>query len=244
MQFDTATYVVFLTLVVGLYWTLRGHSTARVALLLAASFLFYGWWDARFLVLIVASTVLDYWVGARLHRSESTSVRRRYLFLSILGNLGVLSFFKYTNFLAQSVLQIGSWWSGEAAQFDPYSILLPVGISFYTFQSMSYTIDIYRRRLQPVNSFLQFALFVAFFPQLVAGPIVRARNFLPQLKGVPRFAPRRMSRGLSLILVGLVKKVAFADALGTFVVDRVFLAPEKFQALDALFAAYAYSFQI
>jgi D-alanyl-lipoteichoic acid acyltransferase DltB (MBOAT superfamily) len=164
--------------------------------------------------------------------------------VSLVANLGLLGFFKYFNFFAGSLAGLLAQISGQPADFQALQIVLPVGISFYTFQSMSYTIDIYQRRLQPADSLRQFALFVAFFPQLVAGPIVRARSFLPQLKNRPRLSDRRMGSGLFLILTGLTKKVIFADTLGRAIVDPVFRTPHQFGSLESLMAAYGYSFQI
>ena len=243
MSFNSATYAGFLALVFCLYWALARRPTARHLLLLGASYAFYAHWDPRFLALIVFSTVLDWTVGRRLARSEARRVRRRWLLASLVGNLGVLGFFKYFDFF-----------SGQAAALleplglaaDPLTLdlLLPVGISFYTFQTLSYTIDVYRRELAPEPSLLRFAVFVAFFPQLVAGPIVRARQFLPQLAASPHLGHAALRSGLALIFWGLTKKILLADVLGSELVDPAWAHPERFGSYATALAIVGYAFQI
>ncbi|HKJ25902.1 MAG TPA: MBOAT family protein, partial [Myxococcota bacterium] len=179
MLFSEFLFLPFFTVVFAVHWLLRGN-VARKRWLLVASYVFYGAWDPRFLLLIFASTLVDYVAGARIAASDDRGVRRRWLVASLGANLGILGFFKYWNFFAVSA---GAVLGALGLDVAPRTlhIVLPVGISFFTFQSMSYTIDIHRRRIGPERSFADFALFVSFFPQLVAGPIVRASELLPQL---------------------------------------------------------------
>ena len=189
-------------------------------MLLAASYVFYGWWDWHFLGLIFFSTLVDYVCGILLDRRQATDpnryelserARKRVLLASLICNLGLLGFFKYYNFFTESLAS--SVWVLLGYEFEPWflEIAVPVGISFYTFQSLSYTIDIYRGKLSSRRSFLDFALFVAIFPQLVAGPIVRAKEMLPQIEEDRRFDLNKAQEGIWLILWGLVKKVVIAD---------------------------------
>ncbi|MGB1708227.1 MAG: MBOAT family O-acyltransferase, partial [Rubripirellula sp.] len=209
-------------------------------MLLIASYYFYAYWDYRFCSLLALSTVVDYCIARAMVRSSGTVFRRALLITSLAVNLGVLGFFKYFNFFIESArpaLQaIGL--SGETL-----NIILPVGVSFYTFQTLSYTIDVYRGVLKPVNRFMDFALYVAFFPQLVAGPIVRARELLPQLAVVPRFSKRRFYAGAQQMLRGLVKKVLLADRLGE-AVDVVFAGPDLYSGLTVWIVVFAYAGQI
>jgi D-alanyl-lipoteichoic acid acyltransferase DltB (MBOAT superfamily) len=243
MLFNSVGYGVFLPVVLLVFWLLRERRTARHAFLLAASYLFYAFWSWKYLGLILFSTLLDYWVGAALFREPHAGRRRLWLAASLLGNLGVLATFKYYGFFARGLASLlGS--IGVEVSLPVLDVLLPVGISFYTFQTLSYTIDIHRRRLEPTESLLDFALFVAFFPQLVAGPIVRAAHFLPQLGRRPTLDDTAISQGLARILEGLFKKVVIADTLAVSIVDPVFLAPRDFGTVDTLLAVYAYALQI
>lgn len=217
---------------------LRHRGNGRKLFFLFASWFFYACWDWRFLSLILFSTVLDFFVGSRIHKSIAKKTRRLWLLLSLFGNLGILATFKYYDFFAESLIQL------TGASIPLIQVALPVGISFYTFQTLSYTIDIYRKQLVPTRSFSDFALFVAFFPQLVAGPIVRAREFLPQLE--PNAAtptPTKVQQGLSDIIVGLFKKVVIADTIGRGIGDPFFENPEAYGTLGAICAIYAVAFQ-
>ncbi len=180
MLFNSLTFLVFLPVVLGLYHVARSSLRAQNALLLVASYVFYGWWDWRFLSLILLSTAVDFAVGRGLARTDDDRARKRLLFVSLGANLGLLGFFKYFGFFVDSAIDAFAS-LGIQASAPTLSIVLPVGISFYTFQTLSYTIDVYRRRLEPTDDALTFALFVAFFPQLVAGPIERASHLLPSL---------------------------------------------------------------
>jgi len=242
MQFNSLAYAALLSVSFFLSWALSRAHLPRVVLLLAASYLFYANWRVAYLGLIVASSALDYVVGLRLFRSSDPLVRRRLLLVSLVGNLGLLGVFKYFNFFAHSaravLLHMG-------VDLPPVvlDVVVPVGISFYTFQSLSYTIDIYRGALA-VESPLEFFLFVAFFPQLVAGPIVRASDFLPQIKARPFLAPGAGGRGLALIALGLVKKSVIADLLAVNLVDRVFESPQIYTSAELLMGVYGYAAQI
>ncbi len=203
MLFNSWEYWLFFLIVIPLFYS----SPLRIGryVLLAASYFFYMWWNPKFILLILTSTLIDYLCGMALPRL--TRNRRLVLVVSLITNLGLLGFFKYYNFFSSSIAEV----LGISTDSLFLQIVLPVGISFYTFQSMSYTIDIYRGELEPVRSFVDFALFVAFFPQLVAGPIVRAREFLPQLKGWHSPCGRDVQEGIMLVLLGLVKKMVLAD---------------------------------
>lgn len=244
MLFNSLTFAWFFVLVFAGAWSLRRQGAWRHLFLLAASYLFYANWSPRFLILILWSTGLDYVIGLALERSQRTSRRKLYLLFSLVGNLGVLGFFKYWGFFtAETVALLNS--VGFDAHLPTLKIVLPVGISFYTFQTLSYTIDVYRKRMPAEPSLLRFALFVAFFPQLVAGPIVRASRFLPQLRDTPTLSLEQMRSGLALMFWGLTKKVLIADFLGATVVQGFWDAPgTATSGLGAVFAIYAYAFQI
>ena len=210
--------------------------------MLIASYVFYSWWDWRFLTLIWLSTIVDFWTGQRIEDETSNNLKRRYLLLSITTNLGILAYFKYAGFFVDSFVDLMSA-LGFNLSIEPLRIILPVGISFYTFQTMSYSIDIYRKNMKPTKSLLDFALFVGFFPQLVAGPIVRARDFLTQLATNNR-QPIQTGRATKLILGGLFKKIVIADLLATEIVDGVFRNPAGSTGLETLIGIYGYALQI
>lgn len=239
MQFTQLEFLLFFIVVLLASWTCKRRQT-RNAILLFASYYFYSYWDYRFCGLLVFSTAIDFVAAKQIHRTHSPRQRRVWLILSIVSNLGVLGFFKYFNFFVESagVLLSSFGWSTSTLE-----IILPVGISFYTFQTLSYTIDVYRGKIQPAQSLLDFALYVAFFPQLVAGPIVRAVELLPQLGQVPSWSSSRFYGGTQQILRGLVKKVLLADRLGEFV-DVVFEGPELYSGITVWLAVIAYAGQI
>lgn len=241
MLFTEIAFAPFLLLTLLAMALAGSRNRSQLGVLLCASYIFYGWWDVRFLALILFSTGLDYFVGAALAAASSQRRRRTLLGLSLAGNLGLLGFFKYAEFFLESLrLSLAS--IGIEAHVPTLRVLLPVGISFYTFQSLSYTLDIYFRKLEPEPSLLRFMVFVSSFPQLVAGPIVRAREMLPQLRG--NFFSQSDSAGLLLIFYGLAKKLFLADPLGFALADRLFRNPQRFDGLDALLGIYGYSFQI
>jgi D-alanyl-lipoteichoic acid acyltransferase DltB (MBOAT superfamily) len=241
MLFDTFTFFFFLALVFGLYWSLpKGATSWRNLLLLVASYIFYGWWDWRFLGLIAFSSVVDFLVGQRLNATEETRPRRLWLLLSLLTNLGLLGVFKYYDFFVTSFADaLGS--IGLEVHPATLGLILPVGISFYTFQTLSYTIDVYRRRIEPTGDLLHFLAFVSFFPQLVAGPIERASHLLPQFEEEKTFDAQTAHSGMRLILWGLFKKVVVADSCAVHV-DAIFAShatmPPSVVALGIVYFAF------
>lgn len=243
MNFNSLEYGVFLFVVVAIYWAITQSSVARRTLLLIASYIFYMSWSSYYAGLILFSTLVDFQLGRWLAKEESETRRRALLIASLVTNLGLLFIFKYFNFFVETGEQFVSLF-GSSIEITRSRLMLPVGISFYTFQTLSYTIDLYRRRLDAETSFLNFAVFVSFFPQLVAGPIVRAVDFLPQLSKRPRITPTRFHAGILRILQGLAKKIILADLLATLLVDDVFANPQDFGTVDHLLALYGYSFQI
>ena len=241
MLFTEISFAPFLLLTLVAMALAGRRNGSQLGVLLGASYLFYGWWDLRFLLLIAFSTILDYLVGASLPGASSLRRRRALLGLSLVGNLGLLFFFKYAGFFVES-LRAALASIGVEASLPVLHTVLPVGISFYTFQSLSYTLDIYFGRMEPERSLLRFMVYVSAFPQLVAGPIVRAREMLPQLRG--DFFSRSSSAGILLVFYGLAKKLFLADLLGFHIADRVFRNPGQFEAPEVLLGLYAYSFQI
>ena len=236
--------VVLFVLGVGLgaSQTAAHRALGRVVILFVASSLFYHAWAAAMpgpyrylLALLLGTIVLDYYLGLWIERTEQPARRKALLIISLCSNLGILVFFKYADFFTQDVLDL---------PVRRLHLILPAGISFHTFQSLSYTIDVYRKQLRATRSVIQFATFVLFFPQLVAGPIVRAQDLLPQLEVLPALELPAATAGLFRIVVGLFKKIALADTLALALVDRVFEAPERFSAIEVSAGVYAYALQI
>jgi len=240
MLFNSFQFAIFFIIVYGLYISFNHKWQNRMLLL--ASYVFYGAWDWRFLSLIVISTVLDYYCGIFIHESGSEKRRKYFLTLSIVGNLFILGFFKYYDFFAVSLKDL---FLVFGVPIDPrlLNIVLPVGISFYTFQTMSYTMDIYRNEMEPTKKFLDFALFVSFFPQLVAGPIERAKHLLPQVLNDRKLSLEKFYEGCYLISWGLFQKVFVADNLSR-IVDPVFASGPPYNGAKVLLALYAFAFQI
>jgi len=241
MFFNSFIFFIFLAAVLAIYLSL-GTRRGRAVCLLAASCLFYGYWDWRFLSLLAVSTVVDFTVGLKLERTEAQRTRRRLLLSSLVVNLGILGVFKYFNFFAGG-LQAVAGALGLRLDFVHLNIILPVGISFYTFKTLSYTIDVYRRKLPPTRSLVDYALYVSFFPNLVAGPIDRARSLLPQIAGLRAPTRQQVREGLVLITLGLFKKVLIGDAAGR-VVDNVFGQPELYRSPELLAGLILFSLQI
>jgi alginate O-acetyltransferase complex protein AlgI len=239
--FQSPLFVFFFVAVVALLFLVR-RRPLRHAVLLLASYTFYAAWDPRFLVLIWLSTAVDFFVGQRLPVATGSRGKRSLLMISMVSNLGILGVFKYFDFFAASATDLAAL-LGVSLHPTTLDVVLPVGISFYTFQSMSYTLDIYRGRLTPEPSALRFALYVAFFPQLVAGPIVRASHFLPQLARdrLPRL--QDLAPGLLLFCVGLFKKIAMADHFGRFA-DPLFGNPELYSSPALALGVFCYAAQI
>lgn len=239
MQFDSLTYAVFLWLNFVIYWALpRRWQNAQ---LLLASYVFYGWWDWRFLGLIVISSAVDYSMGLAIHDSQEPGRRRVYLGISLAANLGLLGLFKYYDFFVSSLKSLFAE-MGMTVGLDSLGLILPVGISFYTFQTMSYTLDIYREKMEPTRDFVAFLAFVAFFPQLVAGPIERAKSLLPQFLDDRTFDGERANEGLRYILYGLFLKLVVANNLAQ-AVDTVY-ANETANGWMYWLATYQFAFQI
>jgi D-alanyl-lipoteichoic acid acyltransferase DltB (MBOAT superfamily) len=241
MLFVEFRFFWFFLAVFAVYWALRENRTRKIWLLLC-SYFFYACWNWKFLFLIMASSALDYLVGTMLARTRDPRARRGWLIVSLCANLGTIAFFKYYNFFVTSAAALLGW-LGLHPSLHTLNIIIPVGVSFYTFHSMSYTIDVYRGKLKPVSSILDLACFIGFFPQMVAGPIVRASAFLPQLQTIRRFADVDGRAALVLFLTGFVKKACIADAVAPFV-DRYFDAPWNFTAASAWVAVLFYAIQI
>lgn len=241
MLFNSVEFVIFIAIVLPIYALLRGQ--ALRAFLVTASYIFYGWANPFYCFLLLASTILDFNVGRALYRADKERTRRQLLFLSLAGNLGLLGIFKYSGFFVKSVNDIASVVGFDLGLIPP-EIILPVGISFYTFQTLSYTIDIYQGKMQPTDDFLSFALFVAFFPQLVAGPIERARDLLPQLKRKQTTTGDDAIVGVTRILWGMMKKVVIADNIAIFVNQIYGPLFEGASNIELVMATWLFAFQI
>lgn len=239
MLFTSLQFVVFFGIVLALNQALRGWPILQKLMLVAASYYFYAQWNWHYLFLVWFSTIVDYSIGLRLPRSPNP---KRLIILSVVVNLGFLAIFKYANWVI-ATLNGSAEALGSSLHITPLDLLLPVGISFYTFQSLSYTIDVYRGVMQPRRNFLDYALAVAFFPQLEAGPIVRAREFFAELDGPKFVGLADVQRALVLIGFGFVKKMVFADSLAVFA-DSVFNNPIGAGFWNTLLAIYAFAFQI
>jgi len=241
MMFCSLEFLPFFAVVFSLYW-LMPWRPARVGWLLAASFWFYSCWNRWLAVLIVASTTLDFAIGLGLEHATRPSLRRLLLAISLVFNLGLLAYFKYMNFFLES-LQQALRWTGWEPGWSTLQVLLPVGISFYTFEAISYTVDVYRRRVPAERNLAHFLLFILFFPHLVAGPIVRARDFLPQVVRPKRWSWLRAQWGVELFLLGLVKKLLIADRMA-LLADPVFAHPDQYGSGAVWLGVLAYSVQI
>jgi len=241
MLFVEFRFFWFFLAVFAVYWSLRQNNSRKVWLLVC-SYFFYAAWNWKFLFLIMGSSALDYLVGTMLTGTRDPRARRGWLVLSLCVNLGAIAFFKYFNFFVTSAATFLEW-LGLPANLHTLNIVIPVGVSFYTFHSMSYTIDVYRGKLRAVSSILDLACFIGFFPQMVAGPIVRAFAFLPQLQTVRRFADVDVRGALVLFLTGFVKKACVADAVAPLA-DRFFQMPAHFTVASAWVGVLAYTIQI
>lgn len=241
MQFDSVTFILFLFIILALFHGLDGWKSKKIVLLLF-SYLFYAAWRPPLLLLLFVSTSVD-WLAARyMARSGNQLHRTTWLIVSLLVNLGLLAYFKYAAWITENLasLSVVLGWRADIPVLD---IILPIGISFYTFQTLSYTIDVYRKRIEPANSLLDFALYVGFFPQLVAGPIVRAAQFLPQLNRERFIIPDRLAKGWILFIFGLFSKVVLADAVLAPVVDQVY-GGKAVAFWEAWLSVFAFSGQI
>lgn len=243
MLFPTLDFGLFFLIVFAVSWELRERLELRKVFLLGASYFFYGYWDWRFMGLLAASSTINYLAGRWIARGHSERQRKWVLGVAVALNLGILGVFKYYGFFLDSLADLM-----VAIEFErdlPFlEIILPVGISFFTFQGISYIVDVYRRDVEPVDSIVDLFLYISFFPQLVAGPIVRAAHFLPQLRQEPRLDRKLVALGVVLILLGLFKKMVVANYLATELVDQVFFDPTAYSAPDLLLGVYAYAVQI
>jgi alginate O-acetyltransferase complex protein AlgI len=240
MLFNSFEFIFFMIAFYALY-IITNHKIQNI-IILVSSYIFYGYWDWRFLSLIAISTVIDFYCGQMIESAGNKKRKHLFLKLSMISNLGILGFFKYFNFFTSELI-------GVLNSFDIniniqlLQIVLPVGISFYTFQTMSYTIDIYRGQLKPSKNFINFAAFVSFFPQLVAGPIERASNLLPQIEKKRNITHNQIKEGLWLILFGFFKKLVIADNMA-MVANKTFNSPDEFGALAMAIGVFAFSWQI
>jgi D-alanyl-lipoteichoic acid acyltransferase DltB (MBOAT superfamily) len=260
MLFHTWVFFVFFAVVYPVYLLVRKNNRLMNVWLMIASYNFYGWWNPRYLLLLFGTSAIDYWMVLCMERSQKR--KRLWLIISLVSNFGFLGYFKYSGFFTDNLNLLlahfgAGWqlpdpvaypngflaWARVSPDYFFSQVILPIGISFHTFQSMSYTIDAYRGKIQTERSFIRFLTFVSFFPQLVAGPIERASNLLPQLQGTPRITRQDLTDGLSLFLVGFFKKVALADYLAKYV-DQVYDAPGQFQAPALILATVAFAWQI
>ena len=243
MLFNSIDFAVFLPIVFVLYWFVTNKNLKlQNFLIVVASYLFYGWWDWRFLSLILFSTVIDYLIGISLSKQENLNKRKILLWTSILVNLGFLGFFKYYNFFLDNFITAFSFF-GTEINANSLNIILPVGISFYTFQTLSYTIDVYKRKLEPTNDIIAFSAFVSFFPQLVAGPIERATNLLPQFYTKREFNYTKAVDGMRQILWGLFKKIVIADNCALYA-NEIFNNSSDYTGSTLFMGAIFFTFQI
>lgn len=243
MLFNSIDFAIFLPIVFLLYWFVTNKNLKlQNVLIVAASYLFYGWWDYRFLVLIIFSTLIDFSIGLKLKTESKPKKRKLLLWLSILVNLGLLGFFKYYNFFVGNFIQSFTL-LGKSIEPNTLDIILPVGISFYTFQTLSYTIDVYNRKLEPTKDWISFAAFVSFFPQLVAGPIERATALLPQILKKRTFNYANAVDGLRQILWGLIKKVVVADNAAQ-IANEIFNNSDVYSGSTLVLGAVFFSIQI
>ncbi|MGL6094233.1 MAG: MBOAT family O-acyltransferase, partial [Fimbriiglobus sp.] len=242
MNLASKAFFIYLPVVLLAYHLLRGRS-AKYNLLLAASWVFYAWAAPKYLTVLLALTVIDYVAGLRIEAEADPRWRRRWLVLSVVSNLGLLAAFKYTPFVYDNAVSLARL-CGATATDRAWEILLPLGISFHTFQGISYTVDVYRGQIRAVRNFRDYALFVAFFPQLAAGPIVRAVEFLPQMVTPPRVTAQQVTDGLTLFVLGLFKKLFIADQLDQLFVGPVFADPAAFDAATHRWAVAAWAVQI
>lgn len=243
MLFNSLSFVVFLVIVLGLYYSNLFNWKVKKRMLLLFSYIFYGLWNPPLVLLLWISTVVDWMAGKKLALEENNRKRKLWLLLSMCVNLGFLGFFKYGNFLLENFTGLMTF-LGIDYQARPMDIILPMGISFYTFQTMSYTIDMYHRKIERARTFLDFALYVTFFPQLVAGPIVRAQDLITQFYHEKRASAEQFVWGLFLLTVGLFQKVVLADTLLSDTADIVFGSKKILNGLDAWTGTLAFSGQI
>jgi alginate O-acetyltransferase complex protein AlgI len=243
MLFNSIEFGIFVCVIFLMYWLFAKESQKlQNTIIVLGSYFFYAFWDWRFLILIASSSILDFILAQKIHHESNNKKRKTILLFSIFGNLGTLFFFKYFNFFLES-FNDGFMAANQDYQFNTLSIILPVGISFYTFQTLSYTVDVYRRKINPTKDLFSFLSFVSFFPQLVAGPIEKAKNFLPQFYLARKINPTQIHKGFQLILWGLFKKVVIADTCAKEV-DIIFKNSGSSEGLILAFGAVLFSVQV
>ena len=242
MLFNSIEFAIFLPSIFIIYWFVTKTIKQQNILILLSSYLFYGWWDWRFLSLIFLSTVIDFIIGKALVKNRKKLTRKYLLWISILINIGFLGFFKYYNFFIDNFIYAFST-VGIELNYQSIKIILPVGISFYTFQTLSYTVDVYKKKLDPTNDFIAFSAFVSFFPQLVAGPIERATNLLPQFKKNRKFDYNQTTDGLRQILWGFFKKIVIADNCAEYA-NLIFNNSADYGGSTLVLGAIFFTFQI
>lgn len=240
LLFNSALFLGLFLTFYAVYITIKSNKyhAFRVLYVIVFSLFFYYKCSGIYFLILIFSSLVDFYIGKGLFHSQKKSQRLALLWLSILVNLGILGYFKYTNFFIENINGL------SGASLQPLNIFLPIGISFYTFQTMSYSIDMYRRKTQPARNFWDFLFFVSFFPQLVAGPIVRAAQFIPQISREPRLSYYGMDKALLLIMGGLLKKAVISDYISVNFVDRVFDNPQLYSSFENLLATYGYGVQI
>lgn len=243
MIFNSIDFALFLPIVFILYWFVTNKSLSlQNILIVVSSYLFYGWWDWKFLSLILFSTIIDYTIGLKLETESNQIKRKVLLWISVIVNLGFLGFFKYYNFFLDNFVNAFQFF-GHQINTQGLNIILPVGISFYTFQTLSYTIDVYKRKLKPTKDFIAFSAFVSFFPQLVAGPIERATHLLPQFYTKRKLDYSKAVEGMHQILWGLFKKIVIADRLA-IVVNEIYNYPDEYHGFTLILGTLLFAFQI
>ena len=238
LLFSSGAFLFFFLGFLLIYRGLINQHRLRIFWCILFSFFFYYKSSGIYFVLLIVSVLIDYHAAHWITRAEQPSRKKLYLILSLVSNLGILAYFKYTNYFVEL------WNMASGGDWGPFDIFLPVGISFFTFQSMSYTIDVYRGKLEPLNDYWDFSFYVTFFPQMVAGPIVRAADFLPQINKPLKISREDFGRGVFLFATGLFKKAVISDYISINFVDRVFDSPLKYSGLENLMAVYGYAMQI
>lgn len=238
LLFSSGLFLGMFLVFYAVYILLRGKFTLRLLYVVLFSIFFYYKSSGIFFLLLIGTSILDYYLAGIIVREKRKSLKKIFLALSIISNIGILAYFKYTNFFIESINEL------SGSDFHLKAIILPVGISFFTFQSISYIIEIYREEVKPAKSYLDYLFYISFFPQLVAGPIVKAKEFLPQIYKPLRLTKEEINEGLLLIVGGLIKKAVISDYISVNFVDRVFDTPNTYSAFENLMAVYGYALQI
>jgi D-alanyl-lipoteichoic acid acyltransferase DltB (MBOAT superfamily) len=241
MLFNSFVFFVFLAVVLPIFYCLPTKTSKNVFLLIA-SYVFYGYWDWRFCALLILSTIIDFYIGLKIHNARTAQLSKRYFLVSLITNLGILGVFKYFNFFIESFQALSEKFGWQLDMLH-LNVILPVGISFYTFQTLSYSIDVYRKKLKPADNIIDFALFVSIFPQLVAGPIERASDLLPQLTVKLKPSIEQIKQGVVLIVMGLFRKVIIGDSAGRYV-DNIFSNMAHYSSYELIFGLVMFSIQI